>query len=324
MDWGKANATVHWMDWLFGKLAPQPLCLGEGWGESGMLELGAEVLQVREPVPLAPRWTSERRQSGVLVRDGVVPSPLERLAPECRDVHVRWLLPDGQRPRGVYVLLSSWGEEGYGRRTWLAARLLREGYGVMLLENAFYGLRRGLAQRGPILPRFSDLVLMGLATLQEARGLLGYLRAEGHRPGIAGYSMGGQMALMTGASIPWPLPIVGMAPSASPVAVLTEGPLQRGVAWKALGGGDPAGARNRLREELGRISVLALPPPADPSRAIIVGTARDGFVPPREMEAIARHWGAELRWIPAGHVSAVVFHRNALQQAMLDAFARDR
>jgi pimeloyl-ACP methyl ester carboxylesterase len=236
---------------------------------------------------------------------------------------VRWLLPEGRPVRGVYLFLSSWSEEGYGRRTWLSERLFREGYGVMLFENAFYGPRRAPGRSGPILPRFSDLLMMGLATIQEARGLLGYVRAQGHRPGVAGYSMGGQLALMTGASMPWSMPIVGMAPTASPVAVLTEGPLRKGIAWEALGGGDSARALNRVREELRPLSVLALPPPVDPSKAIIVGTAQDGFVPPREMEAIAHHWGAELRWIPAGHVSAIVFHRRALQQAMLDAFARD-
>jgi hypothetical protein len=71
------------------------------------------------------------------------------------------------------------------------------------------------------------------------------------------------------------------------------------------------------------LSVLALPAPRDPGRAIVVGTLEDGVVPPQEMAAIAAHWrGAELRWLRGGHVSAFLFQATALRQALLDAFAR--
>jgi pimeloyl-ACP methyl ester carboxylesterase len=188
----------------------------------------------------------------------------------------------------------------------------------MVLENAYYGLRRPPGQRGPAIARVSDFMLMGSAIIQEARGLAAWLRSEGYNPGLAGFSMGGQMALVAGATLPWALPLVGMSPSASPAPVFTEGPLQAGIDWASLG----PDARTRLRALLSPLSILALPPPADPSRAIVVGTARDGFVPPRDMEAIAKHWGAELRWIPSGHFGSIAFHRRELRQAMLDAFSR--
>jgi dienelactone hydrolase len=168
----------------------------------------------------------------------------------------------------------------------------------------------------------ADLALMGLATVLEARGLLRWLRDEGvEHAGVAGYSMGGQLAAMAGASLPWPVALVPMAPAASPAWVFTEGPMSRGVAWDALG--EPDRSRERLRSTLLKLSVLALPAPRDPARAIVVGTSQDGVVPPAEMEAIAAHWrGAELRWLPAGHVSGVLLQARALRRAVLDAFAR--
>jgi len=40
------------------------------------------------------------------------------------------------------------------------------------------------------------------------------------------------------------------------------------------------------------------------------------------MRRIAEYWGAELRWLPAGHVSAVLRHQGPMRQAVKDAFER--
>jgi hypothetical protein len=129
---------------------------------------------------------------------------------------------------------------------------------------------------------------------------------------------------MVGAAVPFPCAIVPVAAPCSPDTVLREGVLHHVAEWAAIAGsgGDPDAAREELLAHLARFSVTALPPPYWPEAAIVVGTAGDGVVPPTEMERIARHWGAELRWLPAGHVSAVLRHRGEMRQAVVDAFDR--
>ena len=78
---------------------------------------------------------------------------------------------------------------------------------------------------------------------------------------------------------------------------------------------------SRPSEDGRQLSVLDLPPPHDPRLARIVGTRGDGIVPPEDSEAIARHWGAPLRWIDDGHVSSVLRRPHAMGQAVCDAFA---
>jgi dienelactone hydrolase len=140
---------------------------------------------------------------------------------------------------------------------------------------------------------------------------------RGHvRVGVTGFSMGGQMAAMIAASAPFPLAVAALAPSCTPAAVFVQGYLRHAVDVAALGG---PGARELLDRRLRRFDVRALPPPPAGSSAIVVGARRDGIVPPSEPEAIARHWGAELRWLDAGHVSTVLFHQDALRRAVRDA-----
>jgi hypothetical protein len=81
-------------------------------------------------------------------------------------------------------------------------------------------------------------------------------------------------------------------------------------------------AREAFLQRLSRFSVTSLPAPVFPAAAIVVGTAEDGVVPPSDMRRIAEYWGAELRWLPAGHVSAVLRHQGEMRQALVDAFDR--
>jgi hypothetical protein len=128
---------------------------------------------------------------------------------------------------------------------------------------------------------------------------------------------------MVGAAMPFPCAIVPVAAPCSPDTVLREGVFHHVAEWAAIaGGGDPAAAKEELLRHLARFSVTTLPAPVWPEAAIVVGTSGDGVVPPAEMERIARHWGAELRWLAAGHVSAVLQHRGPMRQAIADAFDR--
>jgi hypothetical protein len=141
--------------------------------------------------------------------------------------------------------------------------------------------------------------------------------------GVTGFSLGGQMAAMVGASLPFPAAIVPIAATCSPDSVLRTGVLRNIAHWAALAAGEDAeAARESLLAHLSRFSVTTLPAPLCPDAAIVVGTADDGVVPPSEMERIAQHWGCELRWLRAGHISAVLRHQSTMREAIEDAFER--
>jgi hypothetical protein len=129
---------------------------------------------------------------------------------------------------------------------------------------------------------------------------------------------------MVGASMPFGVAVVPLAPTCSPDSALRDGIFRHIADWAAVAreGETPEAACEALLSHLSGFSVQALPPPLVPEAAIVVGTASDGVVPPEEMRRIARHWGCELRWIGAGHVTAVLRHQRAMREAILDAFLR--
>jgi dienelactone hydrolase len=271
------------------------------------------------------RLGDARRSLGGLLVEGSFESPEERL-PDCaRVARVRMLLPEGE-PRALAVHLAASGDQGFAVRLRFAAPLLARGIGAVVLENPYYGERRPANQVGPAVRSVSDLHLMGAATFQEGRALLRWAREGLGLPlvGVTGFSMGGQLAAMVGASVPYPCAVVPMAPTCSPDSVLKRSFVRHVAHWAALAGEgeDAEAARRGLCDRLARFSVTALPPPACPEAAIVVGTAEDGVVPPADMQRIAEHWGAELRWLAAGHVSAVLTHQGEMRDAVADAFDR--
>ncbi len=313
-------------DLLFGVVVRGPRFFNEGWGDRALCDsTDPAELAGRPPPRLEVKLGPARPAHGGILVEGTFPSP-ERCLPECaRTARFRLLLPEG-RPAGVAVHLAASGDQGFGIRLRFARPLLARGIGALVLENPFYGARRPPDQHRHAMRSVSDLHLLGRATFLEARGLLRWL-SEGlrvRRLGVTGYSMGGQLAAMVGASWPEPLAVVPVAPTCSPDSVLREGVLRHVAHWRALAGagGDEEAARAELIGHLARFAVTALPPPCWPRAAIVVGTEADGVVPPAEMDKIARHWGAELRWLPAGHVTAVVLHLDAMRQAIADAFDR--
>jgi len=166
----------------------------------------------------------------------------------------------------------------------------------------------------------AEFLQLGLGTVIEARGLLAGLHSVYPVTGVVGFSMGGHMAALTAALVPWPVRVVAISPSCTPASVFLDGMLAAGTDLSALtmpGGED---SRASLRHTLDRFAVDRLPPPAAPEHALVIGTRGDGIVPPSEPAHIANHWGAAIRWIDSGHVGAVTLHRNALRRAVRDVF----
>jgi dienelactone hydrolase len=239
---------------------------------------------------------------------------------------VKLLLPERGPLRGVALHLAASGDQGFGLRLRFGAPLLARGLGALVLENPYYGARKPRGQLGPAVRTVADLHLMAAAAFQEGRALLRWLKDDLRAPlvGVTGFSMGGHLAAMVGASLPFPLAVVPIAATFSPDSVFREGVLKGVAHLAALCERDEReeDARLRLMELIARFSVAHLPAPACPEAAIVVGTAGDGFVPPADMRRTAAHWGVELRWIPAGHVSAVLRHQGAMREAIADAFDR--
>jgi hypothetical protein len=317
---------MHVLDMFFGLAARGPLFFQDGWGDRALCDaIDPEELSRRRIPRLQVRLRPARRAYGGLLREGSFQSPELRLPPCARTARIQLLLPESGL-RAVAVHLAASGDQGFAVRLRFAAPLLQRGIGALVLENAYYGARRPANQPYHAVRSVSDLHLMGAATFQEGRALTRWAREVLRAPlvGVTGYSMGGQLAAMVGASLPYPAAVVPIAATCSPDSVLREGVLRHVAAWAAIAGAGQSleQARLALCEHLSRFSVTTLPAPVLPEAAIVVGTRADGVVPPVEMERIARHWGCELRWLPAGHVSAVLRHQGAMRTAIADAFDR--
>ncbi|HYO55891.1 alpha/beta hydrolase family protein [Archangium sp.] len=323
---------MHWLDALAARLlvARQPRFFEDGWGSQALLEKltrGPQGFAFPELSEVTMRQA--RREGRLLVQEGRFPSPaaVGSLPEACREARFQLLLPHDAGPRPpVCVFLAASGDEGFGLRRFIARELARYGVGALLLENPYYGSRRPPGQKGAAVRTVVDLLLMFRATAVEATALLGWLLASGHpKVGISGYSMGGSIAAHAAAMFPLPAAVIPLASAHSSAPVFTEGVLSAVPDWETLGRttGGPEAARQRLSALLSEASTTALPPLSNPRRAILVAARQDGFVPSSSTLRLLRHWrGAELRYLPGGHLSAFLTGRSTIIRAILDAFSR--
>ncbi len=303
----------------------QRLFFADGVGDPELLAWAMEPPDTPPAVIEPSRWERDGRDPRLT--SASFSSPVAgRLPVESRTARIELLLPDGEPGTSpVVVHLAATGDHDFSRRRRLLVEpLLGDGIGAVLLENPFYGRRRPSGQHGASVRSVAELGLMARATIEEARSLLAWLRRRGHRRlGVSGISMGGQMAAMAAASVPFPVATVPCIASRWPASVFTEGELSRLVDWAALERDWGAQAPARLRTELERGDVLRLPPPECPGAAVLVAAEADAYVPAADPRAIHRHWpGSELRWLATGHVGAVVLESRHMVEAVRDAVAR--
>ena len=305
----------------------------DGFGDREALEQMVEAIRsydIERPLePIQISWQGRPQARGAsTIRKGWFTSPLaHRLPVESRRAPVELIEPrevvDPLRP--ACVMLAATGEEGFWLRRRHADRLAHAGIASLLLENPFYGLRRPRAQSGPFLRTVEAQFAMNLATVDEARALLGWLRAEGHSlVGVTGYSQGGVMAAFAAALSPFPVAVVPRGAGNSAAPIFTNAALSRRIAWSQLAAelGGLEAARDYFRRCLEPVRVNRFRPPQVPRAAIILHARGDGFVPPDEAEALHRHWaGSELRWLVGGHLTTSVLHAGRQMDALRDALA---
>lgn len=297
------------------RYGPAPPFFDGGWGDEEAVE-GFD-LPTGDPVPPTISWGARRRGDGLVLVDGWFRSraPLPERA---RTAGVRLVEPKGGAA-GVVVLLAAWNDQGYGTRMRLARRLATRGRASLLLEQPFYGLRNPYPHRRQPIRTVADFVRMGYAAVVEARDLLAGLRDQG--PGVAGYSMGGNLAALASATSPFPVATAVLAGPYSPAPVYLDGVLRAGIAWEALGGRHRA--ERRLRRIMLRASALRVPAPAHARTAVIVAPRHDAYVPATAVEALHRHWrGSELRRVGGGHATALWLRKGSLAAAVDDALDR--
>ena len=300
---------------------------GKGWGDLDAVELVEQRFhEQRSTVPdIHVRWiTLPYTRNGVTRMRGYFESPASAylpLPPETRAAYFDLLLPEGSsvllKPP-VCLHLASTGEQGTSRRARFAAPLLERGIGALILENPYYGIRRPRGQKGVSLLTVADQLMMAMATVEEARALLQWLRRDGYQHlGVSGSSMGGSMAAYVTALEEEPIASIPISAGASSSSVFTVSPLARYSDWRALGGRT---GRELLAGVLDALSLELLPKPAAPELSILVSGTKDTIVAPETVRTLADHWGSEVRWYDSGHIAGYMLQREFFHEAILDAF----
>jgi hypothetical protein len=246
---------------------------------------------------------------------------------ECRTARVQIWRPTRGCSGAMCILLAATGEEGFWARQALARRLLVRGIGSIILENPFYGSRRPRGQRGPVLRTVLDQFAMNTATVDEARALLGWIRAAGQVAGVTGFSQGGFMAAFAAAFVDFPVVVVPRAAGTQAAPVLTDWALSRAVHWPSLAreSGSVAAARAELARHLSVVDLTRHPAPVAPELATVLVARHDRVFPLRTGMALHAHWpGSELVVSNAGHVTSAFLDDDAHVTAVVAAFRRAR
>lgn len=325
MPWFGADriiAGVHPLDVFAAWLTCGSKLFSQGWGDESLLtDLLERSSFAHPPAPILVDWSVGASANNKIRRGGTFTSPLGSLPKEARTVHVRSWSQAGNA--AACVILAASRDEGYKMRERIFGALVNQGLDLYLPENPFYGLRRTTSSAS--LPTFSDQVLMNLGMVWEARALVEYLRNSYQKLAVAGYSMGGHMAAITAAVCPFPLACAALATGVSAAPIYTQGLLSWSIDLAALAGetGVQAEANERLRRLIEAADLTRLAPPLRTDAAVLVGCERDGYVLPMEIQRLHEYWpGSELRWLRAGHVTAVIGGRSFLRGAVADAIEK--
>lgn len=317
---------MHWLDSIsaraLARIPPHKRVFRRGWGDADALAAYLKEAALSSPIPDLPvQEGPERPDDGLVVRDLTFESPGRYLPEESRLVRARFVAPPGGTDRAV-VLMAAWNDHGYQGRSKLAASLAASGIASAMLEQPFYGERRAVPGDEQPIATVAEFMWMGRSAMLEGRVLAGHLRRRGHRVGVSGYSMGGNMAGFLAATMPFPVAPALLAASFSPGPPFLHGILRHTVDWEALGGDTPE-TRERLSEVLHSASILRFPAPPHTRAAVLVAATRDGYVPTAAVQAVHRHWpGSLLEWVNAGHGTLLWFHRERLAEAVVRSFER--
>jgi hypothetical protein len=289
-----------------------------GWGDPlWVAQLGDTGPLLDEAPELEIGWGPTKHLADRAVCDGRFTAPTDVPLP-ARVGRIRLITPPGGTDR-LCLLIAAWNDHGFATREQLADHLLIRGIAGLLVEIPYYGTRRVVAADDQPIQTVADFARMGLGTVVEGRALLRHFRGR-YQMGVSGYSMGGNISALIGASAGFPVAMAPLAASHSPGPVFLDGVISNGIEWDALGGRDQ---EPHLRAALSAVSVLSLPAPPWGHAAVLVAGCSDGFIPREATEKLHRHWpGSELRWLRGGHATVLWQRRGVLAAAIADSFDR--
>jgi hypothetical protein len=319
---GETVARAHIVDLLVAAMSRRSKMFSPGWGDEGVLTgLTGQVSPTDALDPITVTWKTTGQRNKVATRDGEFPSPLAKLPAEAGTVHLRAWMREGNGD--ACVVLAGSHDEGYGIRERVFGSLVERGIDLYFLENPYYGARR--IPGGISALKVSDQALMALGMVLEARALLGCLRPQYKNLAAAGYSMGGHMAAITAAVTPFPIACAALATGASASTIYTRGLMSWCVDFDSLAEepAQRAEAQERLHRFFDAADITNYPVPIRPDASIILGCTRDGYVLRSETERLHQHWtGSTLRWLNAGHFSALITSRKTLCDCLSDAIEK--
>lgn len=310
-----------------------PRLYREGFGDRSALE--RVVAQIRDydvgfaALPLRIHWGAPRAFGRGVRRAGWFRSPTLHISlpRESRVAYIEEIVPKRAPPTAMVVHLAASGEVGFVTRRAFARRLLRHGYGSILLENPFYGMRRPAGQRHAALRTVAEQFAMNFATVEEGRALLAHLHRNGHRVAVTGYSQGGVMAAFCAALSRFPVAVSPRGAADSVADLFTRDNFSQIIRWDRLARdvGGELEARRLFREALEVVTVSRFPAPVRPDAAVLLSGRHDRFVAPEQALALHRHWpGSALRWLDAGHVTGIVLNAPAHLRAVRESIERLR
>lgn len=307
------SAKPHALDRAMAWLSRRSRMFSNGWGDESVLaelSLRSQYLQATDPIGV--EWSSHQARGNEICSNGSFASPLAALP----DIAATAYLRAYSRPRNpsACVVLAASRDEGYSVRERVFGMLTARGIDLYFLENPYYGMRRHGG--GPSKITVADHGLMALGIVLEARALLAYLQPRYAKLAVAGYSMGGHMAAITATVSPLPVACAALATGASASSIYTQGLLSCSVDFKTLGDD----ARDRLHRLFDVAEITRFPLPLRVDAAVVSGCTQDGYVLRSETERLHSHWsGSTLRWIDAGHFSALLTERQALRSCVEEA-----
>ncbi|XP_074306977.1 uncharacterized protein LOC141642166 [Silene latifolia] len=347
----KLGILHYVLDHVYGALLHRtkisPPFFSKGWGGNNLDLLERLIKQLFPelecqnwpPKLINPVWKTVWETKTARLREGAFTTTCDEqlftaLPPECHIARVAFLTPKVYCPQKMacVVHLAGTGDHTFERRLRLGGPLLKENIATMVLESPFYGQRRPMLQRGSKLLCVSDLLLLGRATIDEARSLLHWLDEEGFgKLGVCGLSMGGVHAAMVGSLHPTPIATLPFLSPHSAVVAFCEGVLKHATAWEALRAELASQeatmtleeVRERLRDVLSLTDVTRFPIPKNPDAVIFVAATDDGYIPNHSVLELKKAWpGSEVRWVTGGHVSSFLLHNGEFRKAIIDGLDR--
>jgi pimeloyl-ACP methyl ester carboxylesterase len=253
---------------------------------------------------------------GTQVVDLAFPSDYQPFHPDARDLylsvsenmtaHARWWTSDRGRP--TIVMIHGWGAGNH----WMSSRAfevpywLRHGYDVVTFVLPFHSMRSPTGAT-PIWPTPNPLRMnegFGHA-IYDLRALSLFLRKRGSSAvGVMGMSLGGYTtALWTSIAGPEDLGGVDFAVAIIPAVSFARLMWRHGEGTTAHKRAANAGiTEDMLVDAFAVHSPTTRPPRVPRERLYVVAGHGDRITPPEHAEALAKHWGTNVRWFDGGHL----------------------